>query len=425
MAALVIGGGVVGIATARALAMRGWKGEIIVAEKLRQLGSETSSRNSGVIHAGLYYPQGSLMGQHCVRGKVMLYNYLKENNLPFSQPGKLIIGSDENDLAKLKMIQQSGYNNGLAPSDLRLIDDPVELRYMEPSLADTVTCALYSPTTGLVDQVSLMEKLTSDAEGLGVVFARDCEILSISRSHFRSQSDGNHHDGFIAHSYNKGDLECIALVNTAGLAAPFVANCMDFYPKERVPQAYYAKGNYFRLNIKNEDDCPFRHLVYPLPVPGGLGIHATLMLGEKSVRFGPDVQWLQPELNGIGMGTGTANDGDRYVFNAPPDDGAYHVDENLADDFYHSIKRWFPGIRPGQLQADYSGIRAKLTGPGLDMDVDLRGRHKDQLNDFIVEESSQHGVRGLVNMYGIQSPGLTSSLSLAESVAESIINDCS
>lgn len=357
---VVVGAGVVGIAVARALAQNGR--EVIVLDAAEGIGTETSSRNSEVIHAGIYYPAGSLQARTCVAGKWMLYDYCRERGIPHQNCGKLIVATSEEEAGKLLGIQARAAANGVP--DLRLLTAE-EARAMEPALV--CTAALHSPSTGIIDSHAYMLSLQGDAESAGAVFAFHAPVLSgrVSNRGVEIEVGGA----------EPMRLSARTLVNSGGLHAPRLAGSIEGMPAEHVPTAYFAKGNYFTLTGRS----PFSRLIYPVPVPGGLGTHLTIDLGGQA-RFGPDVEWI--------------------------DSIEYEVDPSRGDSFYASIRRWWPGLKDGQLAPGYAGIRPKTVPPGA------------PAQDFVVQGPRQHGVAGLYHLFGIESPGLTASLALAAHVAE-------
>lgn len=354
---VVIGAGAVGLAIARALAQRGR--EVLILEAAERFGSGVSSRNSEVIHAGIYYPRGSLKARLCVAGRELLYAFCREHGVAHRRCGKLIVASNESQLPELGRIRAAALANGVELTPLT----GVEARALEPQL--NCAGALHSPVTGIVDAHGYMLALLGEAENRGALLACDSAVTGVALRP----------EGFlIAVNGAAPALEARALVNSAGLSAPAVARLMEGFPAERVPPAYLAKGNYFTLAGR----APFDRLIYPLPEPGGLGVHLTLDLGGRA-RFGPDVEWVE------------ALD--------------YAVDPGRAARFYGAIRSWWPGLADGALEPAYSGIRPKITGPG------------EPSADFRIDGAPAHGVRGLVQLFGIESPGLTASLAIAEHVA--------
>ena len=355
---VVIGAGVVGLAVARALALAGR--EVIVIEAAEGIGTETSSRNSEVIHAGIYYPKGSLMARTCVAGRRLLYAYCAEHGVPHLNCGKLIVATDEAESAKLVEIKGRAEANGVEGMRLLSARDALAL---EPNLQ--CTAALLSPSTGIIDSHAYMLALQGDAEACGAMFAFHSPAML-----------GRVVDGGIEIEVGGAEpmrLRCRLVVNSAGLHAPELAERIAGMPSERIPRAYYAKGNYFTLAGRS----PFARLIYPVPVPGGLGVHITVDLGGQA-KFGPDVEWI--------------------------DSIDYTVDPHRADKFYAAVRRYWPGLKDGALQPGYAGIRPKIVPPGA------------PAQDFTIQGPAEHGVPGLVNLFGIESPGLTASLALAERV---------
>jgi len=364
---VVIGGGVVGLAMARALALAGH--EVLLLEAGACIGSGISSRNSEVIHAGLYYPAGSLKAELCVRGRTLLYAYCEEHGVPYRRCGKLLVATAPEQLPKLDALQACAQANGVHDL-LRL--SAAEARVIEPALS--CVAALHSPSTGIVDSHQLMLALQGDAEAAGAVcaFRAPVEALEIGADGRFLVTVGGSDDGEAAGGYT---LSAARMVNCAGLQANALAREMRGISAQamarRVPSLYLARGNYFSLSGRS----PFQHLIYPMPDEAGLGVHLTLDLGGQA-KFGPDVEWV--------------------------DTIAYDVDPRRADGFYASIRSYWPALPDGALQPAYSGIRPKLVGPG------------QAAADFMVQGEREHGVPGLLNFFGIESPGLTAALALAE-----------
>ena len=359
MDVLVIGAGVVGLACARALALRGHS--VIVAEATGGIGNGVSSRNSEVIHAGMYYPAGSLRARHCVAGRRMLYDYCRSHGVAHRKCGKLIVATNELERAKIDGIFEQGFANGV--EGLRLIDGE-EARALEPNLS--CIAAVLSAETGIVDSHALMLALQGDLEDRGGMIAFNSPIERIARAGEGWEASFGGAD--------PGAMPVDAIVNAAGLAAQKLARVTEGYPAGRVPKLVFAKGNYFGCTGKPA----FSRLIYPSPVDGGLGTHVTLDLAGR-MRLGPDVEWIEDET--------------------------YEVDPRRADLFYASIRRYWPGLPDGALVADYAGIRPKLSGPG------------EPPVDFVIDGPAEHGLPGLAHLFGIESPGLTSALSIAEDVA--------
>ena len=363
MQVLVVGAGVVGLAMARAAALAGH--QVVVAEATRGIGNGVSSRNSEVIHAGMYYPTGSLRALHCPRGRRMLYDYCASHGVPHRKCGKLIVATEEAEVAKMTAILAQGRANGVEGFELI---DGAAARALEPAL--NCVAALRSPETGIIDSHALMTALRGDFEDRGgmIAFATPIERLTPTANGWRVRFGGN----------EPGSFEVDAVINSAGLGAQALARRTDGYPPERVPRLVLARGNYFGYSGRPV----FSRLIYPAPrIDGGLGIHVTLDLAGR-MRFGPDVEWIERE--------------------------DYDVNASRAASFYASIRRYWPALPDGTLHPDYAGIRPKLTGPG------------EPAADFMVDTPAQHGLPGLVQLFGIESPGLTCALSLAETVVAAL-----
>lgn len=356
---VVVGAGVVGLAVARALALSGR--EVWVLEAAYGIGTGISSRNSEVIHAGIYYPAGSLKARFCVEGKQRLYAYCAERGIPHSRMGKLIVASDADEVPVLESIRARAAANGV--DDLVILPED-DIRRMEPALR--VAGAVHSPSTGVVDSHALMVSLQGDIENAGGVVA------------FHAPVDGGRAQGGTFRLRVGGadpmELDCAVLVNAVGLFAPDFARRIEGVPPETIPRAHLCKGNYYSLSGR----APFRRLIYPVPEKAGLGVHLTLDLGGQA-RFGPDVEWVDRE--------------------------EYDVDIRRADGFYAAIRRYWPGLPDGALTPGYSGIRPKISGPD------------EPAADFVVSGPEAHGIGGLVNLFGIESPGLTASLAIGAHVA--------
>lgn len=354
----VIGAGVVGLACARALARRGH--ETVILERHAAFGTETSARNSEVIHAGLYYPPGSLKARLCVTGKHALYDFCQSHGISYRQCGKLVVATASEQEAKLAVLQRQGEANGV--DDLKLLS-AAEARAMEPAL--NCTAALLSPSTGIIDSHGLMLALLGDAEHAGAALA----LCSPVRSGQIEQ------DGIVLETGGETATRFKAriVINAGGLAAQQIAGTFAGFPTQHVPPSYFAKGNYYSLGGRP----PFSRLIYPLPEPGGLGVHLTLDLGGQA-RFGPDVEWI--------------------------DNPEYSVDLARAEKFYAEVRRYWPGLQDGALAPAFAGIRPKITAPGA------------AAADFLIQGPPQHGIPGLVNLFGIESPGLTSCLAIADHV---------
>ncbi|BCX69159.1 NAD(P)/FAD-dependent oxidoreductase [Pseudomonas izuensis] len=359
---VVVGAGVVGLAVARALAMSGR--EVIVVEAFEGIGTGISSRNSEVIHAGIYYPGGSLKAQLCVEGRQRLYAYCDERRVSYQRLGKLIVATDETQHTDLQRLLEQGRRNGV--DDLQWLD-ATQARALEPALS--CVAALWSPSTGIIDSHGLMLALQGDAQthGASLVFHTPLLSARCTEQGFELQMGGA----------EPLTLSCRELINCAGLSAPEVASRIVGLPAQHVPTARLCKGSYFSFSGR----APFRHLVYPAPESAGLGVHMTLDLGGQA-RFGPDVEWV--------------------------DTVDYHVDPARADGFYEAIRRYWPGLPDHSLQPAYSGIRPKISGPN------------ESAADFRLSGPAEHGLPGLVNLFGIESPGLTSCLALAEHVMKQL-----
>ena len=362
---IVIGAGVVGLAVARALALQGR--EVMVLEAANAIGTGTSSRNSEVIHAGIYYPKGSLKAQLCVRGKQMLYDYCAQRSIGHSRCGKLLVATSQAQVSQLQGIIAKAASNGV--NDLVLLSREQALA-MEPQLE--CVAAAHSPSTGIVDSHALMLSLQGDIENAGgmTVLNTAVDQMICRRSAIEViASDGT-------------ELAAITVINAAGLNAPLVARCIKGLDARHIPPTFWAKGNYFTLSGKS----PFSRLVYPLPDAAGLGVHLTIDMGGQA-KFGPDVQWVDSQDDLL-------------------------VDPSRGAAFYAEVRKYWPGLQDGALQAGYAGIRPKLQGP-------------DGLGwvsaDFVIQGEAVHGVPGLVNLFGIESPGLTSSLAMGEVVSQMLL----
>jgi L-2-hydroxyglutarate oxidase LhgO len=359
---VIIGAGVVGLAVARALALSGR--EVILLEACNAIGTQTSSRNSEVIHAGIYYATGSLKAQLCVQGKELLYDYCLQRGLAHSRCGKFIVSTTDAEVAQLQTIQVRAGANGV--TDLVLLDGVQAAQY-EPALR--CKAALLSPSTGIVDSHALMLSLQGDMENAGGMLALNSplEQAQITQSAIDLiAADGTH-------------LRARTVVNSAGLNAPTLAARFAGLQAQYVPTAYYAKGSYFTLAGK----APFSRLIYPVPQSAGLGVHLTLDLGGQA-KFGPDVQWID----------------------SPHD---LEVQPERGDTFYAEVRKYWPGLSDGDLIAAYAGIRPKISGP------------TELARDFCIQGPADHGVPGLVNLFGIESPSLTSCLAIGEHVKTKLL----
>jgi L-2-hydroxyglutarate oxidase LhgO len=358
---VVVGAGVVGLACARALALAGR--EVLLLEAEPTFGTGVSSRNSEVIHAGLYYAPGSLKARLCVAGRERLYAYCAERGIAHRRCGKLVVATRPEELPRLDEIHARARACGV--HDLQRLSAEAA-REMEPALA--CAGALWSPSTGIVDSHGLMTALLGDAENAGALLVLRTPFVSAVRdgASWRVMTGGD----------EPFELKAGAIVNAAGLGAQGVAQAIDAFPSAAVPAQFLAKGHYFSLAARS----PFTRLIYPTPVDGGLGVHLTLDLSGQA-RFGPDVEWLDA--------------------GAPID---YAVDAGRRAAFEADIRRYWPALPDGALQPDYSGVRPKLSGPGA------------AAADFALLGPAEHGVAGLVQLFGIESPGLTASLAIADEV---------
>jgi L-2-hydroxyglutarate oxidase LhgO len=356
---LVIGAGVVGLAIARALARSGR--EVVVLESERVIGAGASSRNSEVIHAGIYYPSGLDKARLCVEGKAMLYAFCREYDVPHRRCGKILVATTEGEIGKLAAIKAQAEANGVM--DLTWLGGD-EARALEPALA--VTRALLSPSTGIIDSHAFMLALLGDAQRHGAMLALETPVVS-----GRAAAQG-----LIIETGgpNPAKIAAYVVVNSAGLGAQALARSIAGMPRDKIPPLHLARGNYFAL----ASSSPFSHLIYPIPTPGGLGVHLTLDISGRA-RFGPDVEWIE------------AID--------------YAVDPKRGDAFYAAVRSYWPALPDHALQPDYSGIRPKIERPG------------GSNTDFLIQGQRDHGVAGLVNLFGIESPGLTASLAIADWVA--------
>mgnify|MGYP003347348117 CR=1 FL=1 len=362
---VVIGAGVVGLAVARALATASPFGarEWMVLEAADAIGTGTSSRNSEVIHAGIYYPQGSLKAKLCVQGRQQLYAYLQANGIAHKRCGKLIVATQESQVATLQSIKTKALANGV--DDLVFLD-AAQAQNFEPALP--CVAALHSPSTGIIDSHAYMLSLQGDFENAGGLVAFHANVESADCTP----------EGIVLQMADGTELMTQTLVNAAGLTAPWLAAKFKGLAKQHVPTAYFAKGNYFTLSGKS----PFSRLIYPVPEAAGLGVHLTLDLGGQA-KFGPDVQWV-----------------DR------PDDLVVSMEHEEA--FYQEVRKYWPALPDNSLQPGYAGMRPKISAP------------HEVAADFCIQGPAHHGVKGLVNLFGIESPGLTSSLAIGDEVRKAL-----
>ena len=361
---VVIGAGVVGLAVARALSLAGR--EVMVLEAADAIGTGTSSRNSEVIHAGIYYASGSLKARMCVQGKAMLYNYCAERGVGHRRCGKLIVATSEAEVAQLAGIIDKAAANGV--TDLMLLSR-AQARAIEPQLE--CVAAIHSPGTGIVDSHALMLALQGDLENSGglVVLNTSVALVKYTQSAIEVvATDGTR-------------LQARKVVNAAGLHAVALVSRFSGLDPAHLPRAFFAKGNYFTLAGRS----PFNHLIYPVPQAAGLGVHLTVDLGGQA-KFGPDVQWV--------------DSADDLV-----------VDPARGDVFYAEVRKYWPALQDGALTPGYAGIRPKINAP------------HEAARDFMIQGPADHGVPGLVNLFGIESPGLTSSLAIANHVARLLLTD--
>ena len=356
---IVVGAGVIGLAVARSMALAGR--EVVVLEAEPEIGMHTSSRNSEVIHAGLYYGDDSLKARLCVEGRALLYQYCKDRQIPHQRIGKLIVASHEEERAKLEAIQIQAMKNGV--DDLSFVDG-VRIQELEPAVV--CEAGLLSPSTGIIDSHSLMISLQADIEAsAGTVLTHNRIVgVEVTSSGFGITVDG------LAETF-----DCRTFINAAGLWASDIAREIRQFDTKHIERVRFAKGHYFAYQGKS----PFNHLVYPIPADGGLGVHATNDMGG-SARFGPDVDWV--------------------------DSIDYAFDESRKGRFVESIRKYFPDIDESKLVPAYTGIRPKLSGPGM------------PARDFVIQGPSEHGVAGLVNLFGIESPGLTAALAIGDYVRD-------
>lgn len=362
---VVVGAGVVGLAVAREMALQGR--ETILLEREDSFGTISSARNSEVIHAGIYYPKDSLKAKLCVEGNRLLYEYCRSHQVSTQAYGKLIVAADASQLDDLQAILYKAQNNQVP--DIKMISG-AQAKALEPELQ--CEAAVLSSSTGVVDSHGLMLSLLGGFEDAGGMVAYQSPLLS-------AKPISNAAEGGFELTIGGADgmtIQTKLLINCAGLSAPALAQKIEGLSKERIPKAYFAKGNYFSLSGKS----PFSHLIYPIPEPGGLGVHLTLDMGGQA-KFGPDVEWLdideESQIN-------------------------YTVDQGRGDGFYAAVRKYWPGLKDGSLQADYSGVRAKIVPPNA------------PAGDFYFEGPQQHQLNGLFNLYGFESPGLTSCLAIAQ-----------
>jgi L-2-hydroxyglutarate oxidase LhgO len=365
---VVLGAGVVGLAVARQLALEGR--EVLLLEAADAFGTGTSSRNSEVIHAGIYYPEGSLKAKLCVQGRKLLYGYCQERHIPHKQCGKLIVATSASQVAQLASIQAKADANGVLGADQLRLLSAAQAQAMEPALQ--CEAALWSHGTGIVDSHALMLSYLGDFENAGGMLALNSQFLSAQVVHEAGQTQ------FIVRTADGTELLADQVINSTGLIAPQVARQFAGSNLAQMPLAYYAKGNYFSLTGRS----PFSRLIYPVPEAAGLGVHLTLDMAGQA-KFGPDVEWVES-----------------------PDD--LSVNPSRGDAFYAEVRKYWPGLKDGALMPSYAGIRPKINAP------------HEKAADFCIMGPSTHGVSGLVHLLGIESPGLTSSLAIANEVSQAL-----
>lgn len=363
---VIVGAGVVGLAVARAMVLAGK--EVLVLESEDAFGTGTSSRNSEVIHAGIYYPAGSLKARLCVQGRKMLYAYCLERGIPHKRCGKLIVATSPEQIDLLAGIQKKASANGLVGSEALKIMTSQEAQAMEPELQ--CLAALWSPSTGIIDSHALMLSYLGDMENAGGLLALQSgfDSAEIIRTNSKTQ--------FVVRTLDGTEVLANQVINAAGLYAPQVARQFGGTNTSLLPQSYYAKGNYFSLSGRS----PFTRLIYPVPEAAGLGVHLTLDMAGQA-KFGPDVEWVDSPDN-------------------------LTVDAHRGDGFYAEVRKYWPGLQDGALLPAYAGIRPKINAP------------HETAADFCIMGPGQHGVPGLVHLMGIESPGLTSSLAIADEVVQ-------
>ncbi len=361
---LIVGAGVVGLAIAARLSQR--YNNVLLVDKNLSFGEETSSRNSEVIHAGIYYPENSLKARLCVKGKELLYQYCQQRHIPHQRVGKLLVANNKQEEEQLKTTLAQAKRNGV---DDLVWQNQSQLTKSTPALA--ATAALLSPSTGVIDVHSYMQSLLADIENQGGLFVAQTNFVKATVNKL----------GIAATLNSQGEqikLQCKTIINCAGLHATQVAKAITDMPINKIPKLHYCRGHYFSY----QGQSPFQQLIYPIPEANGLGIHASLNTAGQ-LKFGPDTQ---------------------YIENID-----YQVSDNLKAKFIKAITKYFPTIDHDKLIPDYAGIRPKLQGPN------------EGFKDFCIQDEKQHNVKGLINLFGIDSPGLTSSLAIAEYV-EGLLN---
>ena len=370
---VVVGAGVIGLAVAREMALQGR--ETILLERESAFGTVSSARNSEVIHAGIYYPKDSLKAKLCVEGNRLLYEYCRSHQVSTQPYGKLIVAADETQINDLQAILYKAQNNGVP--EIKMISGD-EAKGLEPNLK--CVAAILSSTTGIVDSHGYMLSLLGGFEDAGGMVAYQSPLIS-------AKPIGNNAEGGYELEIGGADgmhIQTKLLINCAGMSAPAIAQKIEGLKQEQIPKAYFAKGNYFSLSGKS----PFSHLIYPIPEPGGLGVHLTLDMGGQA-KFGPDVEWLDI-------------DAEEQI--------DYTVDPKRSEGFYEAVRRYWPDLKDNSLQPDYSGVRAKIVPPN------------SPAGDFCFNGPQDHGLQRLFNLYGFESPGLTSSLAIAKHLETQIKN---
>ncbi len=370
---VVVGAGVVGLAVAREMALQGR--ETILLERESAFGTVSSARNSEVIHAGIYYPKDSLKAKLCVEGNRLLYEYCRSHQVATQPYGKLIVASDETQIDDLQAILYKAQNNGVP--EIKMISGE-EAKTLEPNL--NCVAAILSSTTGVVDSHGYMLSLLGGFEDAGGMIAYQSPFIS-------AKPIGKNAEGGYQLEIGGADgmqIQTKLLINCAGMSAPAIAQKIEGLRNDQIPKAYFAKGNYFSLSGKS----PFAHLIYPIPEPGGLGVHLTLDMGGQA-KFGPDVEWLDI-------------DAEEWI--------DYTVNPKRGEGFYEAVRRYWPGLKDNSLQPDYSGVRAKIVPPNA------------PAGDFCFNAPQDHGMQGLYNLYGFESPGLTASLAIAKHLQGQIKN---
>ena len=363
---VIIGAGVIGLAVGRAMALAGK--EVLILESEDAFGTGTSSRNSEVIHAGIYYPAGSLKARLCVEGRQMMYDYCHDRGIPHQRCGKLIVATSQDQIARLSEIQKKSLANGVVGADALQILSAKEAKDMEPELQ--CLAALWSPSTGIVDSHALMLSYLGDLENTGGLLALQSRFESAEVIQSNSTTQ------FVVRTQDGTEIMANQVINAAGLYAPQMARQFKGTQSALIPKAFFAKGSYFSLSGRS----PFSRLIYPVPEAAGLGVHLTLDMAGQA-KFGPDVEWVDS-----------------------PD--CLTVEAQRGDGFYAEVRKYWPGLKDGALIPAYAGIRPKINSP------------YEAAADFCIQGPQHHGTAGLVHLMGIESPGLTSSLAIANEVVQ-------